>query len=137
MVGRFDPQKDHLGLLEAFSVVKKTGVPHKLVLVGSYLNISNPELIEKIQLLGLKGKVLLFDQRTDIAYIINSLDLHVLSSLFGEAFPNVFAEAMACGTPCVITDVGDAGFIIGATGWVVPPKNPQALADVILIALNE
>jgi glycosyltransferase involved in cell wall biosynthesis len=137
MVGRFDPQKDHVGLLEAFSIVKKTGVPHKLALVGSDLNISNVELIEKIQLLGLKGEVLLLDQRTDIAYIMNSLDLHVLSSSFGEAFPNVLAEAMACGTPCVTTDVGDAGFIVGATGWVVPPKNPQALADVILIALNE
>jgi len=137
MVGRFDPQKDHFGLLDAFAFVKNAGVPHKLALVGRDLNTSNVALIEKIQFLGLKGEVLLLDQRTDIPTIMNSLYLHVLSSSFGEAFPNVLAEAMACGTPCVTTDVGDAAVIVGETGWVVPPKNPQALADAILIALNE
>ena len=64
MVGRFDPQKDHFGLLDAFTIVKKTGVPHKLVLVGYEINTSNIALIEKIELLGLKDEVLLLDQRT-------------------------------------------------------------------------
>ena len=136
MVGRFDLQKDHFGLLEAFTIVKKTGISHKLVLVGLEINTSNIALIEKIQLLGLKDEVLLLDQRNDIPTIMNSLDLHVLSSS-SEGFPNVLAEAMACNTPCVTTDVGDAALIVGDTGWVVPPKNPQALADAILIALNE
>ena len=137
MVGRFHPQKDHLGLLDAFTIVKKRGVLHKLVLVGYKINTSNIALIEKIELLGLKDEVLLLDQRTDITAIMNILDLHILSSSFGEAFPNVLAEAMACSTPCVTTDVGDAAFIVGDTGWVVPPKNPQALADAILIAINQ
>ena len=136
MVGRFDPQKDHFGLLEAFTIVKKTGISHKLVLVGFEINTSNVALIEKIQILGLKDEVLLLDQRNDIPTIMNSLDLHVLSSS-SEGFPNVLAEAMACNTPCVTTDVGDAALIVGDTGWVVPAKNPQALADAILIALNE
>ena len=136
MVGRFDLQKDHFGLLEAFTIVKKTGISHKLVLVGLEINTSNIALIEKIQLLGLKDEVLLLDQRNDIPTIMNSLDLHVLSSS-SEGFPNVLAEAMACNTPCVTTDVGDAALIVGDTGWVVPAKNPQALADAILIALNE
>ena len=137
MVGRFDPQKEHFDLLDAFTIVKKTGVPHKLVLVGYKINTSNIALIGKIELLGLKDEVLLLDQRTDITTIMNSLDLYILSSSFGEAFPNVLAEAMACSTPCVTTDVGDAAFIVGDTGWVVPSKNSQALADAILIALNE
>jgi len=136
MVGRFDLQKDHFGLLEAFTIVKKTGISHKLVLVGLEINTSNIALIEKIQLLGLKDEVLLLDQRNDIPTIMNSLDLHVLSSS-SEGFPNVLAEAMACNTPCVTTDVGDAALIVGDTGWVVPPKNPQALADAILIAINQ
>jgi len=137
MVGRFDPQKDHFGLLEALNLVKQAGFEFRFCLVGDDLNFGNIKLIEKIKELDLIEEIILLDRRSDIPVVMNGLDIHLLSSAYGEAFPNVVAEAMACGTPCVTTDVGDAALIVGDTGWVVPPANAARFAEGIAMALKE
>ena len=48
-----------------------------------------------------------------------------------EGLPTVLIEAMASGVPCVTTDVGDAGFIVQETGYVVPARDVDALADAV------
>lgn len=137
MVGRFNPQKDHFGLLTALSIIKDRPSHFKVALIGRDLNSSNSGLNDQIKNLGLEEDLLLLDQRIDVPAVMNGLDIHVLSSSSGEGFPNVLAEAMACGTPCVTTDVGDAALIVGDTGWVVQPKDPQALANAMLEAMKE
>lgn len=136
MVGRFDPQKDHLNLLDALSILHDRLIDFRCVLVGSGLNSSNYEITNEILQRNLEDHVHLLGQRNDIPIIMNAIDIHVLSSE-SEGFPNVVCEAMACGTPCVVTDVGDAAYIVGDTGWVVPPSDPSALAAAIEAAIKE
>jgi|SRR5690625_1251713 len=137
MVGRYDPQKDHQGLLTALKLVKDRGVNFLFLLVGPEINQQNQELISQIEKYNLTEDVLLLDQRKDIPALMNALDIHILSSAYGEGFPNVVAEAMACGTPCIATDVGDAAKIVGKTGWIVPPKQPKALSLAIGQSIDE
>jgi glycosyltransferase involved in cell wall biosynthesis len=135
MVGRFDPQKDHENLLRALTRIKQADIPFRCVLVGSGLSAANVQLVTWLEQYGLCNEVLLLGQRSDVPAVMNALDLHVLSSS-SEAFPNVVAEAMACGTPCVTTDVGDAAFMVGDTGWVTLPSDAVQLARAIESALT-
>ncbi len=128
MVARFDVQKDHRNLVQALGLLKRQGVPFTCLLVGVGMDGANAELGGWLDAAGVAGSVKLLGPRGDIPDVMNALDVHVLSSL-GEAFPNVLAEAMACGTPCVTTDVGDAAVIVAGHGWVVAPQNAGALAD--------
>jgi glycosyltransferase involved in cell wall biosynthesis len=136
MVSRYDPQKDHANLLKALSILRQKNIEFRCALVGKHIDDSNKELTFLIKKLELDSNILLLGSRSDIPTVMNGLDLHVLASS-SEGFPNVVAEAMACGTPCVVTDVGDASFIVGDTGWVVPPRDSQRLADTIELAIKE
>lgn len=135
-VARFDPQKDHANLLHALARLRDAGKTPLCLLVGTGLETGNPVIVRMITELGLTDQVRLLGRRTDIPDVMNALDLHVMSSAFGEAFPNVLCEAMACGTPCVTTDVGDAVLIVSETGWAVPPRDSVALSEALGRAMD-
>lgn len=137
LLARWNVLKDHATLLAAFAgLAAPEGVDCRLVLAGGGMDGGNSELADLISRHGLTGRVALLGPRTDAAAVMSALDVHVLSSRV-EAFPNVVAEAMCCGTPCVVTDVGDAALIVGRTGWVAPPGDPAALAAAMREALAE
>lgn len=136
-VARYDPKKDHSNLLKAISLVKQRNTHFCCILVGSGVNKSNTNLMREIRELKLHNNVKLLGQIRNIAKVMSVFDLYIQSSSYGEGFPNVVAEAMACRTPSVVTDAGDASYIVGNTGWVVPPKNPIKLAKSIQKALTE
>ena len=136
-VARYEPKKDHSNLLRALSLIKSKNTNFLCVLVGSRINNYNLDLISEIKKFRLSDHIKLLGQNDNILQVMNGLDIYVQSSSYGEGFPNVVAESMSCGTPCIVTDVGDASDIVGKTGWTVPPNRSIKLAKTINVALNE
>jgi len=136
-VARFDPQKDHINLLQALFLLKLKYKNFFCVFVGSGMNNNNKILSKEIQRLDLKNFIGFIGPSPYIPEIMTQLDIHVLPSEYGESWPNVVAEAMACETPCVVTNVGDSAKIVGRTGKIVPPKNPKLLSKAIFSLLRE
>lgn len=129
LIARVHPMKDHSNFLHAAAhfVVNNSRVV--FVLVGDGADTDNHELGGQIDQLHLREYVKLCGHRVDIAAVNNALDIACSSSFWGEAFSNTIAEAMACGKPCVATDLSDIREIIGETGMVVPPRDPVALSS--------
>jgi glycosyltransferase involved in cell wall biosynthesis len=81
--------------------------------------------------LGLTGRVHALGERRDVPALFAALDVAVSPSACLEGFPNAVGEAMACGAPCVVTDVGDSAWLVGETGRVAPPRDVPALAAAL------
>jgi glycosyltransferase involved in cell wall biosynthesis len=135
LVGRFDPLKDHRTFLRAAGIIARARPDVRFMLVGRGVDDGNAELAAWIRELQLDGRVALLGERRDIAACYAAMDVFCLSSIH-EAFPNVVAEAMATGVPCVVTDAGDAASIVGETGRVVPPRNPERLGAALSAVLS-
>jgi len=128
MVARYHPMKDHSNFLRAAAILSRTFPQAHYVLVGHGVSWSNLELELQIKAAGLGGQVHLLGERDDIASITAGLDIAGLSSAGCEGFPNAVGEAMACGVPCVVTDVGDSASVVGDAAMIVAPRDSIALA---------
>ncbi|MBI4902865.1 MAG: glycosyltransferase [Acidobacteria bacterium] len=126
MVGRAHAVKNHRGFLSAMARVAGRS-PFHAVLIGRGVDSSNAGLVRQIAESGLPGRVHLLGERADIPRLTAAFDVAVSASL-AEAFPNVVGEAMACGVPCLVTDVGDSAWMVGDTGVVVRPEDEDAMA---------
>ncbi|MBI3894236.1 MAG: glycosyltransferase [Candidatus Wallbacteria bacterium] len=130
LVARLDPMKDHATFLAAAELLVKRGVAMRFVCVGDGAPDFARGLHEMTAARGLERHVVWAGARGDMPQVYSALDVLVSSSVC-EGFSNTVAEAMACGVPCVVTDVGDSAALVGVTGLVVPARSPEALADAI------
>jgi glycosyltransferase involved in cell wall biosynthesis len=126
---RYHPMKDHANFLAAAARLVAVRPESVFLLIGPSVDPLNRALGEMIEAYGLAEHVRLLGARDDMARVYSALDIATLSSAFGEGFPNVLGEAMSCGVPSVATDCGDAAAILGSTGIIVPPRDPEALAE--------
>lgn len=126
-VARWDPQKDHETFVTMGGLLLRERPDVHLVLCGTNIDGENRELTGWIEREGIGDRCHLLGRRTDVASLLPGFDL-VCSSSRGEAFPLAVGEAMACGVPCAVTDVGDSAVIVGDTGAVGPPRDPASLA---------
>jgi glycosyltransferase involved in cell wall biosynthesis len=131
MIARLHPMKDHGNLFSAIAKLITSSTAVKLILAGPNVAHCNLDLKDTLAACGLESHTLLLGERSDTARIMAGLDIQCVSSSHGEAFPMVVGEAMASGLPCVVTDVGDAAWLVGDSGLVVPPRDSDALATAL------
>ena len=118
--------KDYGTFIEAAKLITQKHPEARFVIVGAGTESLN--VPPNVELLG---------ERHDLPKLTASLNIAVSSSAFGEGFPNVVGEAMACAVPVVATDIGDTRWVMGETGSIVPPRDPQALAAACLEILDK
>src|SRR5262249_50124298 len=130
MAGRFHVQKGQRNFIQAAAQLHARMPAVHFVLCGTDIDTDNVELTGWIEHYGngLEKALHLLGRRTDMSRIFAALDVATSASL-SEAFPMAVGEAMACATPCIVTDVGDSALIVGDTGKVVPAEDPRALAQ--------
>ena len=129
---RFHPMKDQALLVKSVASLAEQGHDIHCVLIGRGCEVGG-EAESLRQLLG--ERLHLLGERRPLADTVSGLDCLAVSSAWGEGFPNVLAEAMACEVPCVTTDVGDAAEILGDPDRVIPPSDQEAMSKVIEMVL--
>lgn len=129
IVARLDPVKGHGVLLDAFATLNDPKA--HLIIAGGGPDALRSSLETQATTLGLTDRVHFLGNVSDTQAVYSASDIAVLSSLYGEGTPNAPAEAMACGTPCVVTELGDGPFVVGDTGETAPPGDAQALSSAL------
>lgn len=129
LIGRYHPMKDHGTFLSAAALLSQRFPMVRFLMAGTSVDATNNKLVNRIEQLGLSQRVLLLGERNDMPRVNAALDIASSTSAWGEGFANAVGEAMSCGVPCVVTDIGDSAWIVGDTGRVVTPRNAEVIAQ--------
>jgi glycosyltransferase involved in cell wall biosynthesis len=137
LVGRLAPMKDHPTFLQAAALLCQERQDLHFVCIGKEQQPDyTQQLYELTNQLGIADRLIWAGARSDMPDVYNALDIVVSTSAYGEGFSNAIGEAMACGKPCIVTDVGDSAWIVDNQGIVIPPGDPQALKTAMLQSID-
>lgn len=138
MFTHYHPQKNHALFIEAARLLLQHQKNVHFILAGRDITPDNPELMPLLQRIPASHNLHLLGERKDIPNLLNALDIYSLTSSACAGFPNSIGEAMACGIPCIATDIGDLPRIIDNTGRTlqVQEATPSALAFAWLEWIN-
>lgn len=127
-IGRNDSMKDNATFLRSMVAVLKNHPSAHAIMAGDGIAPERDPLASELapHRSALAGRLHLLGERNDVPMITAALDVAVSSS-FTEGFPNVVGEAMACGIPCIATDVGDSAALIANEGVLIPARDSDAL----------
>ena len=129
-------EKDHATFLRAGRAVVERMPQARLLVVGDGPRREELEALSAD--LGLGDRAIFAGMRSDVGDLLSVIDVVVLSSFTIECFPFAVLEAMSASVPAVCTAIGGLPELVedGVTGYLVPPRDPEGLADGILRVLE-
>jgi glycosyltransferase involved in cell wall biosynthesis len=138
IVANLIPYKGHLDLIAAMGIADEAiGQPWHLLIAGRD-DGAGPSILAMAEKLNIDEKITIMGARSDIADLLSASDIGLLCS-HQEGFSNAILEAMAAGLPMIVTNVGGnaEAVVDGKTGLVVPPRDPPALADAVVLLAGD
>jgi glycosyltransferase involved in cell wall biosynthesis len=136
ITARLSPEKDHATFLQGAKIIHQAMPQTRFAILGD--GPLRPTLENMVRELGMVPYVTFFGFQRDVGSYVSACDVACLTSLGAEGLSSVTLEAMALGRPVVITNVGGNAELVdhGKNGLLIPPRNPQALADAVLDCLR-
>jgi len=135
LVGRLDPMKGHDLFFEAAAGIAASNPRVRFVCAGSGRPQLAARLRAQVNELGMQDRVVWQEAVADPVPVYGALDGFCSASI-SEGFSNVIAEAMSCGVPCVVTDVGDSSYIVAGLGFIAQPANVASLREALAALLD-
>ncbi|MEA1928339.1 MAG: glycosyltransferase family 1 protein [Candidatus Auribacterota bacterium] len=131
-VGRFDPYKNVVELIKAFSLFSRGREDRPTLVLAGHLDPRYPEGPQTVKELEMEDQVVFLNgvDEDDLIHLYNGARGLILASLY-EGFGLPPLEAMACGTPVIVSDRGSLPEVVGDAGIIIDPDREDSIAGAI------